>query len=139
MKENKIKISSNIKFTILAVVLIAIFCIAITPVSLQNDTFYTIKIGEHITQNGIDMQDPFSWHEDLAYTYPHWLYDLLTYFIYDAFGLQGIYIVTCILSVILGITVYFTNTKIAKNKAFSFFITIGVMYLIKDYIAAGAQ
>lgn len=139
MKENKIKISSNIKFTILAVVLIAIFCIAITPVSLQNDTFYTIKIGEHITQNGIDMQDPFSWHEDLAYTYPHWLYDLLTYFIYDAFGLQGIYIVTCILSVILGITVYFTNTKIAKNKAFSFFITIGVMYLIKDYIAARAQ
>lgn len=139
MKEKKTKISSNVKFTILAVVLIAIFCIAITSVTLQNDTFYTIKIGEHITQNGIDMQDPFSWHEDLAYTYPHWLYDLLTYFIYDAFGLQGIYIVTCILSVILGITVYFTNTKIAKNKAFSFLITIGVMYLIKDYIAARAQ
>ena len=77
MKENKIKISSNIKFTILAVVLIAIFCIAITPVSLQNDTFYTIKIGEHITQNGIDMQDPFSWHEDLAYQFHFELYALL--------------------------------------------------------------
>lgn len=139
MNEKKTKISSNVKFTILAVVLIAIFCIAITPVSLQNDTFYTIRIGEHITQNGIDMQDPFSWHEDLAYTYPHWLYDLLTYFIYDAFGLQGIYIVTCILSAILGITIYFTNTKLAKNKPFSFLITIGVMYLIRDYIAARAQ
>lgn len=139
MNEKKTKISSNVKFTILAVILIAIFCIAITPVSLQNDTFYTIRIGEHITQNGIDMQDPFSWHEDLAYTYPHWLYDLLTYFIYDAFGLQGIYIVTCILSAILGITIYFTNTKLAKNKPFSFLITIGVMYLIRDYIAARAQ
>ena len=139
MNEKKTKISSNVKFTILAVILIAIFCIAITSVSLQNDTFYTIRIGEHITQNGIDMQDPFSWHEDLAYTYPHWLYDLLTYFIYDAFGLQGIYIVTCILSAILGITIYFTNTKLAKNKPFSFLITIGVMYLIRDYIAARAQ
>ncbi len=139
MKERKTKISKNVRFTIMAVVLIAIFCIAITPISLQNDTFYTIRIGEHITQNGIDMQDPFSWHEDLAYTYPHWLYDVITYFIYDAFGLTGIYIATCILSAILGITIYFTNTKIVKNQTFSFFITIGVMYLIKDYIAARAQ
>lgn len=139
MKEKKTKISPNVKFTILAVILIAIFCIAITPISLQNDTFYTIKIGEHITQNGIDMQDPFSWHEDLAYTYPHWLYDVITYFIYNAFGMTGIYITTCILSAVLGITIYFTNTKLAKNKVFSFFITIGVMYLIKDYIAARAQ
>ena len=139
MKERKTKISKNVRFTIMAVILIAIFCIAITPISLQNDTFYTIRIGEHITQNGIDMQDPFSWHNDLAYTYPHWLYDLITYFIYDAFGLTGIYIATCILSAILGITIYFTNTKIVKNQTFSFFITIGVMYLIKDYIAARAQ
>ncbi len=139
MKEKKTKISANAKFTILAVILIAIFCIAITPISLQNDTFYTIKIGEHITQNGIDMQDPFSWHEDLAYTYPHWLYDVITYFIYNAFGMTGIYITTCILSAVLGITIYFTNAKLIKNRPISFFITIGVMYLIKDYIAARAQ
>ncbi len=139
MKEKKIKISSNVKFTILAVILIAIFCIALTPVSLQNDTFYTIKIGEHITQNGIDMQDPFSWHEDLAYTYPHWLYDVITYLIYNAFGMTGIYIATCILSAVLGITIYFTNAKLIKNRPISFLITIGVMYLIKDYIAARAQ
>lgn len=136
----KIKnMKSSTKFTILAIILIAIFCISITPVTLQNDTFYTIKIGEHIKNYGVDMQDPFSWHENLAYTYPHWLYDLLTYLIYATFGMQGIYITTCILSVILGITVYITNTKIAKNQVFSFFITIGVMYLIKSYIAARAQ
>ena len=63
------------------ILLIIIFCISITPVSLQNDTFYNIKIGELISQNGIDMQDHFSWHQDLSYTYPHWLYDLITYFI----------------------------------------------------------
>lgn len=133
------KVSSNIKFTILAIVLIAIFCVALTPVTLQNDTYYTIKIGEHITQNGVDMKDPFSWHEDLEYTYPHWLYDLITYFIYNTFGMTGIYITTCILSVILGITVYLVNKKLVKNNLLSFVITIGVMYLIRGYIAARAQ
>ena len=76
---------SSIRFTIMAIVLIAIFCFSIAPVTLQNDTFYTIKIGEHILQNGIEMKDPFSWHENLEYTYPHWLYDVGIYLIYNIF------------------------------------------------------
>ena len=138
MKKRK-KIIDGVKFTIIAVVLIAIFCIAITPVTLQNDTYYTIKIGEHIQNNGIDMKDQFSWHEDLNYTYPHWLYDLLTYKIYSQFGMMGIYLTTCLLSCILGITLFFVSSKISKNKLISFFVTIGAMYLLKGYIAARAQ
>lgn len=138
-REKKEKISASIKFTIIAIILIAIFSIALTPVTFQNDTYYTIKVGEHIAEYGVDGQDPFSWHEDLAYTYPHWGYDLITYFIYQAFGFTGIYIATCILSVILGISLYVVNTKLAKNQLFSFFITIGVMYVLRGYIAARAQ
>ena len=138
-KKVKLEINSNIKFTIIAIVLIAVFCIALTPVTLQNDTFYTIKIGEYILENGINMQDPFSWHQDLAYTYPHWLYDVITYLIYNVFGMTGIYIVTCILSAILGVSIYVVNTKLTKNKIVSFIITIGAMYLLRSYIAARAQ
>ena len=126
-------------FGIIAIILIAIFCIAMTPVTLQNDTFYTIKIGEQITKTGIDMQDHFSWHEGLSYTYPHWLYDLITYYIYDGFGMTGIYVMTCILTAILGISLYFVNTKIAKNQLVSFVLTALVIYLIRGYIAARAQ
>ena len=144
MKEKVKKIAkkilnSRVKFGVIAIILIGIFCIAITPVTLQNDTFYTIKIGEHINQYGVDMKDPFSWHEGLPYTYPHWLYDLITYYIYSAFGMDGIYVCTCILSVILGISLYVVNVKLTKNKVVSFFLTIGVMYLIRSYIAARAQ
>ena len=85
------------------------------------------------------MQDPFSWHEGLSYTYPHWLYDLLTYWIYAAFNMDGIYIVTCILSCILGISIYYVNYKINKNNLISFLLAVGVMYLIKSYVAARAQ
>lgn len=138
-EQPKTKKNTGIKFTIIAIVLIAVFCVALTPITLQNDTYYTIKIGEHILQNGIDMQDPFSWHQDLSYTYPHWGYDVITYLIYNMFGLTGIYIATCILSVILGISIYFVNTRLTKNKIISFVITIGAMYLLRSYIAARAQ
>ena len=138
-KVNEKELSSNMKFTILAIILIAVFSFALTPITFQNDTYYTIKIGEHIQNYGVDMEDPFSWHENLSYTYPHWLYDLLTYWIYSFFNMQGIYIVTCILSIILGISIYMVNTKLTKNQILSFLITIGVMYLLKSYITARAQ
>lgn len=145
-KENKTKneklkkhINININFTIVAIVLITIFCICVTPITLQNDTYYTIKIGELIKNNGIDMMDHFSWHENLSYTYPHWLYDLCTYFIYAIGGFKGIYIITCALSVILGISIFLVNSKLTKNKSISFIITIGAIYVLKPYIAARAQ
>ena len=138
-KEKKTIDKSSIRFTIMAVILIAIFCFAISPVTLQNDTFYTIKIGEHILQNGIDMKDPFSWHENLQYTYPHWLYDVVIYLVYSIGGQVGIYISTIVLSITLGLTMYLVNTKLTKNKLTSFVLTIGAMYLLRNYIAARAQ
>ena len=51
----------------------------------------------------------------------------------------GIYISTVVLSIILGITIYLTNVKLTKNKLTSFVITIGAMYLLRNYIAARAQ
>jgi len=54
-------------------------------------------------------------------------------------GMAGIYISTVILSCILGVSLYVTNCKVNKKNLFSFIITIGVMYLIRDFIAARAQ
>lgn len=139
MKEKIRNISKeNIRFNTMAIILIAIFCFALSPVTLQNDTFYTIKIGEHIMQNGIDMKDPFSYH-DLEYTYPHWLYDVFIYLVYNIGGQVGIYISTIVLSMILGIIMYLVNNKLTKNKLTSFILTIGAMYLMKNYLAARAQ
>lgn len=81
--KTKDKKSLILAFNILAIFCIAIFCIAIVPKAFQNDTFYTIKIGQLIRQNGIDYQDHFSWHEDLPYMYPHWLYDVIISLIFD--------------------------------------------------------
>ena len=140
--KEKIKVKKDrkdIKFVVMSVILIILFSVALCPIEFQNDTYYTIKIGEHITENGIDMQDPFSWHENLPYTYPHWLYDLMIFKIYSIGGFLGIAISTAVFASILGITLFFVNRKISKNNFLSFLITIGAMYLLKDFIAARAQ
>ena len=91
------------------------------------------------------MKDPFSWHENLEYTYPHWAYDVGTYLVYhlgENIGIGGftaIYIATAILSIILGIIIYYALNKICKNQLVAFFITLGMMYLLKSFIAARAQ
>ena len=134
----KKEININMNFTIVAIILIAILCVCITPVTFQNDTYYTIKIGELTKNNGIDMMDHFSWHEDLSYTYPHWLYDFCTYLIYFLAGFKGIYITTCILSAILGVSIFLVNSKLTKNKSISFLVSLGAVYMLQDYIAARA-
>lgn len=146
-KMNLEKKKNSVQFHIVAIVCILLFCVALTPVTLQNDTFYTIKIGEHIITKGIDMKDPFSWHEDLPYTYPHWAYDTGIYLIYQLGettglpdgGMLFIYLSTVILTCILGICLYVTLGKISKNSLLSFLLTMLVMYLLKDFIAARAQ
>lgn len=141
----------KILMDVVAVMVIAFFAYSITPKTLQNDTFYTIKIGEHLQNtvgsvtkylpwnNGMDLQDPFSYHENLPYMYPHWLYDLLTYKIYSINGFHSVYIATCVLAVVLGLSIYFVNRKLNKNIVISAIITIGSLFCLKDFIAARAQ
>ena len=130
----------NIIFTIVLVVCIILFAFGISPKTLQNDTYYTIAIGDYIYNNGVSdlTQDIFSWH-NIPYTYPHWLYDLGIYIIYNNFGHAGIYASTIILTSILGFVIYNLCSKTSKNKIVSLIITILAMWLIKPYVAARAQ
>ena len=97
-------------------------------------------IGEYIYNNGVSdlTTDNFSWHE-LPYTYPHWLYDLMMFVIYNSFGQLGIYVSTMVLASILGISIYGLSNKKSKNKVVSFAIAIGSIYLMRSFIAARAQ
>ena len=141
MKEilNKIIKYKKIIIEIIILISIGLFSFSVAPKTLQNDTYYTVSIGNLIMENGIDMKDHYSWHEDLPYTYPHWLYDVISSIIYNKWHWGGIYVSVCILSILLGISIYLINKKLNKNQIISFAITIGSMYLLKDYIAARAQ
>lgn len=135
----KIYEKRNIICGIIFAIIIILFGFSVAPKTLQNDTYYTVSIGNLIMENGIDMKDHYSWHEDLPYTYPHWMYDVFMSIIYNMGSWQGIYISVCIMSIILGLSIYIVNKKLNKNQVISLALTIGAMYLLKDYIAARAQ
>ena len=150
MEEKKEIIKKDIKikslkfrgviFTVLVFILLLILSIAITPLEMQNDTFYTIKCGQYIFENGIFnlTEDPFSWVE-LPYTFPHWLYDLGIFIVYLWFDFKGIYISTIILATILGYTIYKNSHIMSKNKVVSLAISLLSIYMLRDYITARAQ
>ena len=140
VKVEKKRDLKGLLFNLVAIVCILLFCAALAPKTLQNDTYYTIKIGEYIFNNGIGdlTEDLYSWHE-LPYTYPHWLYDLMVFCIYNAFGHTGIYVSTIIFTGILGISVYGLSNIKSKDKVVSFIITVLAIYLMRDFIAARAQ
>lgn len=123
---------------LLVVFIIIILSIGITDKTFQNDTFYTIKIGESILKNGVDMLDHFSIH-NIMYPYEHWLYDIFVYLIYNKFGFTGLYISNIVLTSIIGFILYFGTKKLYKNEFISFIITVVSIFLLKNFIATRAQ
>lgn len=123
---------------ITSIVILILICIAFTTKTLQNDTFYTIKVGESIVENGIDNKDHFSWHE-LEYTYPHWLYDVITYKIYDLQGFQGLHLTTILTFIIIAITFYFVNLKRNKSYFLSLLFSILAVIMLARFITPRAQ
>lgn len=132
MKKNK-KI-----FIITSIIIIIIICVAFTTRELQNDTFYTIKVGEIIAKKGIDMKDHFSIH-NLPYTYPHWLYDLLIYKIFNTFNFKGLYIFSILAFIVIGISFYLINLKINKSYFLSLLFTIFATIMLARNVTARAQ
>ena len=129
----------NNKYIYLFLIWISIFAIALVRKTFQNDTFYTIKVGELIIKNGIDMLDHFSIHNLLPYTYPHWLYDTFIYTIYKYAGFPGIYVSSIILLILLLLLVFKTNRLICKSNYMAAFATFICALSISSFATARAQ
>ena len=134
---------TKIKFHIIIIFAIILLTIGTVPKTLQEDTFYMIKVGEYICQNGMEVIEnriePFAWQEGMMYTYPHWLLDIIFYLIFSSFDIFGIYVFAVISGIIIYLLIYYTNLKVTKNNIISGVITLASIYLLKGYITARAQ
>ncbi len=128
----------NIKY-IVAIVLIILFVFSIVPKEFQNDTFYIIALGQSINSRGLDRLDHFSWHNNLEYRYPHWLFDVINANIYNFGGLNGIYLFVCIVSSLSMILVFCIMLKKKINWFIAFVSTLIVAYMIRIVFTARAQ
>lgn len=126
------------KLTIISLFLLILISILIVPKELQNDTFYLIKAGESIINNGLDFTDHFSIH-NLNYLYPHLLFSLITYFSFNILSYKGLYILTIIFTILLSFTLFFVNCKNSKNKLISLAISILTIIFLSDFITLRSQ
>ena len=109
MKE-KIINKNNLKYILLSI-LVMVFIVAISPVGIQNDIFFDIKVGEKYINEGINISDNFSIHENLKYVSHHFLVSIITYLVNLKFGFDGIYVLEIVLACILALLFYKANNK----------------------------
>lgn len=132
MKKNKI-------ISALVIILFIVFIIVISPRTMQNDTFWSIKVGEKIVKEGIFGLDTFSIHEGLYYIAHHFLTDVLIYFVYCLGGFQALYILEVILALILAGVLYLLNKEINNNKFVALIMLFIQMAIMSSFIAVRAQ
>lgn len=103
---------------------------------MQNDTFFYIPIGKYIAETKtIDGIDHWSFHENLRFTYPGWVCNLVSYFLFSSFGFKGIYIFVILLTMLITIVLFNTLLKPNKSLILSLIWTIISVYFSQGVFA----
>lgn len=129
----------NIIIHLIQILIIILFMCSIINKEFQNDTFFTIAIGERVLEYGIETEEKLVWHEELEYTNSRWLFDSIIAIINNYFGFLGIYIFVMIMTSIQGVLLYLIINKITHKKFLSFISTIVIMKLSSNVFAARSQ
>ena len=126
------------KLYFIFILLIVIFTASLINKTLQNDTFFTIKMGNYVLQNGLTSDEPLTYHTNLKFVNHRWLFDVIIAIIYNISGFTGIYFFTIFMACIIGITLFSVLLK-RNNIILSFIATILAIGFSKNFFTARAQ
>lgn len=107
--------------------------------TIANDTFFSIPLGERIVQEGFKADDVLTWHEGLEFTNDRWLFNVIVFFIYKAFGIDGIANFVTICSLAIGILLFFVMKDRTKSMPLAIFGMLFAMYFSRNVFQARAQ
>lgn len=124
---------------IIQILLIILFTISIVPKEFQNDTFFSIPIGENIFKYGIETEEKLVWHENLEFTNSRWLFDVVIAQIYNLFDLNGIYVFVIIIAIIQTLLYYYILNKLTQKNILSFIVTLITVYFSSCEFTGRAQ
>lgn len=124
---------------IINVILIIAFVVMLCPKSMQNDTFWSIKIGQELVEERIKSVDTWSIHSGLKYVAHHFLTDVVIYFAYNIGEFFALYILEIVLSLVIAALFYIANKQLTNNSKISYMFLYIQMWLIRPYISVRAQ
>lgn len=121
---------------LIIIVLIIIFTASIVPKTFQNDTFFTIAIGEKVLNN--EDVNSLLWHEDINFVHSG-VFDIIITSIYNLFNFNGIYAFVMLVAVAQMVLYYYVLNSIIKKREISFVLTIITAFFLSEEFAARAQ
>lgn len=124
---------------IINIILIIAFVVMLCPKSMQNDTFWSIKIGQELVEEGIKPVDEWSIHSNLKYVAHHFLTDVIIYLVYSIGNFFALYVLEILLALIIAGLFYIANKQLTNNRKISYMFLYIQMYLVMPYIAVRAQ
>lgn len=126
-------------FILLCVLSVLSIMWILVPVTFQNDTFYTIKVGQRIAEQGFTSVDDFTFLDGIPYTYPHWLYDYGIFLLYKLDGFKAIYLSSIVLSIVLTFLLLVISYRISNNRFVVFLVVIATVISLSLNFTARAQ
>lgn len=135
MKDKYFKLIVNILF----ILLVFVFIVKISPVILQNDTLYDIKLGERYLNEGMFRLDDYSIHEGLKYQTHHYLVSIISYLVYDLFSYEGLYMLELLLVSIIAFLFYLLNKTFMKDKLLIYLFLFIELFALLPFISLRAQ
>lgn len=131
---NKGLLSNKNTWRLLFGVVLLMLTICLIKPWFQNDTYYVIKLGEQILDNGIDLSDHWAWSAQLTNTYPHFLLNIIFGVIFRAFGLTGIYTFVLAAGYAFALSLYYMMEKVYDNavseKGTSLYPVVGMIVCV---------
>lgn len=124
---------------IVCILILCIFAISCVEKTFQNDTFFTIALGERTVKYGIEEYDQLVWHDNLKFIHLRWLFDVVIYSLNNEFGFDGIFVFIIVIAVLQGLMYYAIMNSFTKNKLFSFFSSLVLIYINQYSVAARGQ
>ena len=108
-----------------------IILILVSGKTKDPDTYWHIKAGEYIINNGIPRTDPFSWfglEQGLKWVNHEWLFGVFIYSIYSIFGIKGVYFFSFTMSLLLYYLIFVWTNKLTGNLSISLFVAMLSMF-----------
>ena len=102
----------------------------------DSDTFFLIKTGEHIVENGVPHINPFIIHKNFSIIVQQWLFDVGIFHTYNALGNFGLFLFVLIAFVCTVFMMYNFLKLFTNNTIITKFTTFMFGFLIFGYQTA---
>lgn len=98
--------------------------------TLDDDSYFLLKHGEYIINNGFPTTEPFTMHQNLNFVMQQWLYATIIYYIYNSFGQKALMAFIMIIFIFSTMFLQQTLELICNNKILSYILTFPSTFMM---------